>query len=535
VTDQEQADLLEFAITLNDLSLGAESYYELVLGLEAAVSQVMGPVNVGFALHIDEGQYLQLLPGSYNGADVELVASSQVELRDMVSASARAMRTGRGFFTQSATENVPEFVDWFEGLGIKELMTVPVQGRTGPLGLLHVANKPGGFAEADLDFVERASPFVAATVEQVRSRTDMRRSEALATTISEVAAGIAAGRSLQDMHSSLLTRFCEVADVNLLAISFMGESCPRVLIVRGEVADAVRSEFLGEALSHRRAARMQVRGVRSSGIGDVGTTRAHVPVIAAGQYHACLSVLRTPASPFSTAEQKAMRRLGRVVSMAWATESYRREHDLRARADERHRIADELHDQVAQILFSAKLSMESLIESIPDTSTELLTGAEKARSLLTRSEVSLREWMSRLSPQERTRLTDQLHSIAHEVEEEFGLAIRVQVSQTDRERLAGVPESLSGAVLRATREGMVNAAKHAQPCKVMVLARTIGTETLEVTVSDDGRDDISTDRAGHGIDSVRRLLREHGGTLELSRSSGGITFYRVTAPLAWRS
>jgi signal transduction histidine kinase len=126
-------------------------------------------------------------------------------------------------------------------------------------------------------------------------------------------------------------------------------------------------------------------------------------------------------------------------------------------------------------------------------------------------------------------LRQRLASTIHDVEEEFAIAVRLDLADRDDRALASISPSLVGAVLRATREGLVNAAKHARPCQVRVIARLVGDDVLEVRVEDDGLALVEGPGAGHGLESMQRLLRPFGGDVGLGRENA-VTVFRVTVP-----
>jgi signal transduction histidine kinase len=199
---------------------------------------------------------------------------------------------------------------------------------------------------------------------------------------------------------------------------------------------------------------------------------------------------------------------------------------------ERQRIADDLHDDVAQTLFSAEMTLQSMIEDLdPDAAT--LPAARRAHDLLVRSEVSLRSAIHHLTAPEARRLVDRLAELVQITEEEFAIPVRLDLGRADHQVVDTLAPAAAEVLLRAAREGIVNAAKHAGPCRVLVrLAATRGG-SLVLTVVDDG---VGLDDAavvtGHGIASMRRMLRAHGGTLRMSRRGDSATTMQVTLPLA---
>ena len=74
------------------------------------------------------------------------------------------------------------------------------------------------------------------------------------------------------------------------------------------------------------------------------------------------------------------------------------------------------------------------------------------------------------------------------------------------------------------RELLINAAKHAGPCRATVKLRLGMRDRLLLTVIDDGVG-LDADRAaaGHGLRAIRGALRAQGGTLRVSAGlTGGV-------------
>jgi signal transduction histidine kinase len=89
--------------------------------------------------------------------------------------------------------------------------------------------------------------------------------------------------------------------------------------------------------------------------------------------------------------------------------------------------------------------------------------------------------------------------------------------------------SVADCLVKVAREATVNAAKHAGKCRIGVNLDVQAEDRVVLTVLDDGLgapDGIGTGR--HGIGSLRRAVRDAGGTLRISRLGTGFGT-RVTA------
>ncbi len=171
----------------------------------------------------------------------------------------------------------------------------------------------------------------------------------------------------------------------------------------------------------------------------------------------------------------------------------------RIRADERARLAAHLHDSVLQTL--------SLIQRSADDKQTTV-------SLARRQERELREWLfggaQRGPGQQRFRAA--LTELAAEVEGLHGVPVEVVVVGD------GMADDAVQAALAATRELIVNAAKHSGAPRVDVYGE-IGPDQLEIFVRDKGvgfdPGRVPPDRRGLA-DSVVGRVERVGGTVTIN-------------------
>jgi signal transduction histidine kinase len=520
------ARALVVARILSELALTAGSYAEMVGGITAAVCPLIDAAKGGVAVLHEKDFYLQMLSGSF-GVPPEFVASSQAAPSNPHSPAARVITTHRAWFTNAAVEDMWEFRDFLRGFGVTRMMILPLVLRGRGVGVMHMANKREPFSEADIQALEVITPLVAAVVEHVRRRLDLQRKEALALVVSDAATTIASGQPLQGFARSL-HRFCESVGARMMVVSFVDGS-PQIVVQPGEVDAAMAAAFRERSARGGFAVRTATKRPRSAG--DIGWDALHVPVLLAGRREGTLSVLRIPSDPYTDDERTAVVRLANVTALAWATERYQQERAQMARMRERQRIADDLHDYVAQILYSAHITLETVLEDLGDDAP-IQESVGHARDLLVRSEVGIREVITRLSSPTPTDLPARLGAIVQDVEEGFGVQIHLEVGPARLDRLGGLSRPGADAVLGAAREAMINAAKHAGPCRILVELAVTARGRLHVTVVDDGIGPVGDSHAhGYGLRAIRRRVRTHDGTIRVSGGIHGGTRVLVSLPL----
>src|SRR5205823_4203631 len=111
---------------------------------------------------------------------------------------------------------------------------------------------------------------------------------------------------------------------------------------------------------------------------------------------------------------------------------YQRQLADSATAAERQRIADELHDQVAQLLFAARLSLDFALE-MPEVPEAAAANVRRGRDLLLRADTATRQVMERNSQASDDCLADRLAALVGSVEEEFARPVALEIAPAVRD------------------------------------------------------------------------------------------------------
>ena len=224
-----------------------------------------------------------------------------------------------------------------------------------------------------------------------------------------------------------------------------------------------------------------------------------------------------------------------------------------AAAAERGRIAREIHDGVAQLIYMLSLSIETcatLVQRIADTSDEeanaLMPVTERLEKLVTISKQALwetRHYMFTLKPliTGTSTLTQMLSSQLHEFESISGLPVQFEVEGSEEspngdKRRARKHAQVGTAIFRITQEALTNAYKHANATQLQVFLRH-KLHAVEVEIRDNGKglpvmalskntgvDGEQRFYSGHGMGGMRERAEELGGTFEvIQRPEGGVS------------
>ena len=201
---------------------------------------------------------------------------------------------------------------------------------------------------------------------------------------------------------------------------------------------------------------------------------------------------------------------------------------------ERRRMAEGLHDHVAQGLTVAKLKLDTLCEAGPEG--DLARRLDEIRGAIEETIHRTRSLIFDFSP-----------PVLHELGFEAALEWLVEDFQARNGLPAtfqddGCPKPLQEPVrltlFRATRELLANVVRHAKARNIAVRVQRDGGE-IRVGVEDDGAgfdpailNDHRTDSMAFGLFSIRERLDYYGGRLEIVSQPGKGTRVTLRAPLA---
>jgi signal transduction histidine kinase len=211
-----------------------------------------------------------------------------------------------------------------------------------------------------------------------------------------------------------------------------------------------------------------------------------------------------------------------------------REREAAARvavAEERARIARELHDIVAHAMSVMVLQVGAVRHKLPPTledDSDALRRVEEAGRTALAEMRRLLGAMRRdgdgldLAPQPGL---DGLDSLLENVGR-AGLPVRLHV---DGDR-SPVPRAIDLSAYRIIQEGLTNSLKHARASHANVTVRYRRDE-LEVEVVDDGAGAATSDGLGHGLVGIRERVKIYGGEMNAGTGPAGGFILSARLPL----
>lgn len=205
----------------------------------------------------------------------------------------------------------------------------------------------------------------------------------------------------------------------------------------------------------------------------------------------------------------------------------RRTPELAVRA-ERQRLARELHDSVAQMLYSITLSASRVLTLLERSETETVhTVVTEMLRQANDSQTELRALVYNLRSDESRRvecgLTASLSRLVAGIEVNAGC--RVYVSVVDEPDLA---RSTKETLIRIAREALRNAEKHAHASQVHLVLETDPSEVTLVIADDGCGFDPDAAHPGHfGLQLMYEEAIAVGGSLDVISAPGRGTQVRV--------
>jgi two-component system, NarL family, sensor kinase len=206
---------------------------------------------------------------------------------------------------------------------------------------------------------------------------------------------------------------------------------------------------------------------------------------------------------------------------------------LEASEVERRQIASDLHDGVVQDLAGVAFALSAASRRDPDGETDarlMESSADSVRSSIR----ALRSLVVDIYPPdlEHVSLASALTDLASRLAER-GINVKL-----DTERLSEpLPDRVSRLLYRSAQEGVRNVLAHAQASRVRITASTNGT-IAAIELVDDGRgidQEVLAARSveGHvGLVTLRGLVNDAGGTMDVVSEPGSGTTLRVEVPLS---
>jgi signal transduction histidine kinase len=241
----------------------------------------------------------------------------------------------------------------------------------------------------------------------------------------------------------------------------------------------------------------------------------------------CLMTLRAERAQ---AESQAL--LAELRAAHGKLQAYAEQVEDLATAQERNRLARELHDSVTQTIFSLTLTAQAARILLDRDPSRVAGQLDHLQNL---AQNALSEMRSLIQQQARSiteiGLAEALRRHAAERERKDGLRVEMHVDGS--RRLAPKAEE---AIFRVVQEALNNVVKHAQTDRAVVTAR-LQEDPVLVTIDDQGagfdpavlnHKDFQSGRFAHfGLSNMAERIEGLGGKLAIESSPGSGTHIRI--------
>lgn len=195
---------------------------------------------------------------------------------------------------------------------------------------------------------------------------------------------------------------------------------------------------------------------------------------------------------------------------------------------ERGRISQDLHDSIAQTLFSLSTHAATLPDQIRRDPESSVAQADHIAALAEQAQLELRQMIVDLRPVQRHGLADALRILCDEWQIMNTIPVKCMIALHGGRIPAGIQET----AYRVAQEALNNIAKHAQASTATV-SLLESRHTLVLSVTDDGVGFVeSAAEPGHfGLVGMRERARSVGGSVDIESDTDQGTTVRLTLPL----
>ena len=307
------------------------------------------------------------------------------------------------------------------------------------------------------------------------------------------------------------------------ARSLVGADGVLLLLDSGSGDFAIRAQS-GDATA------VAVAGIAPSG------SRLEVPLQRGGKTIGSLVIGSRREQPYSADDVETVSSLANQAAIA--VENARLQGRLRelAVAEERERIAREMHDGLAQVLGyvnTKSLAVEHLLDDdrVAEARSQLQQLAAAARSIYVDVREAILGLRSAIDP--ATGLVPAIESYADRFAEASGLVVDVMASPEARS--TRLPDATEGHIFRIVQECLTNVRKHAAAHRAEISVDVTDSRFV-VRVVDDGGGmaappPAATDWPHYGLAAMRERAVAVGGTIEWMPASAGGTIVELQIPL----
>ncbi|GEK79639.1 GAF domain-containing protein [Agrococcus baldri] len=513
------SEALEALEALDRLTMAATSFVELNEGLSQHIAPLFGAATTGIMIHLERAGVLQMLDGSF-GAPAAVTASYRPRMTDVSSNAVRVAGTGQPYITNDAVADPAILPQWTTAFSLSRVLSVPLLLSGRCIGVLHLANKREEFSVDDVVLAQALSSRIASHLRYAWTLFELRRERDLERVLVRIATAAAAGRldagflstQLEDVRTSIGAEMValEVDGAEEAVVSHGPDTTEleRQLLRSAQAADAVATTI-----------------VPPSGVGDRGSVSVQGGIHFSGRRVGWFAAHRLGADQLAVQDINSIERLGSLAALAYASDRYRQQRAELARIGARDELGQDLHDDVAQLLFGAQLSLDAATETTGDAA--LRGGVKQASMLIARADGALRDliaqWTRRPGLSIVDTISDRVMMVSRDAHGpiEFSFDERAGAAQD-------VPVELAQLVDRFAREVLLHATRvsvdEATTVHLSVIERPEATFELSIRFRQDNFETVL--RLGLLVEEIG----QRGGSVEIAADGAHVDVVARLAP-----
>ncbi|MEX0750675.1 MAG: sensor histidine kinase [Dehalococcoidia bacterium] len=202
-----------------------------------------------------------------------------------------------------------------------------------------------------------------------------------------------------------------------------------------------------------------------------------------------------------------------------------------AAESERTRIAREIHDGIAQMVYMLSLSLETAVDRVGTNPEEQRQRLKDLTTLAKNALWEVRQYIFDLRPllSGDEGLVGAIQGQVKEFQAVSELPVELEITGD----VARLPVETSAALYRIVQEGLGNIFRHAQASQVRVGVRFAG-DRVTLSIEDDGigiPEGEPGARVGYGMGNLRDRVDDLSGTVDMVTSPGEGTRIEVSVPI----
>ena len=255
-----------------------------------------------------------------------------------------------------------------------------------------------------------------------------------------------------------------------------------------------------------------------------------VPVASEHHIHGLLCSFSCKTDFFDNFQVSLQQRIANQVLIALNTADFHSKSKDLAQAEERQRMSDELHDNMAQVISGLSLEMHSFTKLVMANQDKkiLLERLESIRPQLDRAKATIREGIFELRIPEGTDLWQNLSDFAKRFERWHDFKIHVDFPEKE----LGFDLRKQHELLRTVQEALWNIRKHSGTHEAWLSASFNKNHSFQIQIKDKGKGfDRKDINEGQGITTMQDRMTRLQGKFDIDLNKPNGTIISLEVPL----